>query len=65
MEMIAPGAIVRVRRRGDIAFVVHSRAIDGGWRVISKAVDDRSRSAFSSVTVGAGDIIVVKDAPSL
>lgn len=62
--MIASGAIVRVRRRGDIAFVVHSRGIDGRWRVVSKATDDRSSYAFSSLTVGAGDVIVVKDAPA-
>ncbi len=62
--MIAPGAIARVRRRGDIAFVVHSRALDGGWRVMSKAVDGKRRSAFSSLTVGTGDIVVVKDAPA-
>ncbi len=62
--MIAPGAIVRIRRRGDIAFVVQRRALDGGWRVMSKVVDDRSGSVFSGVTVGAGDVIVVKPAPT-
>ena len=62
--MIAPGAIVRVRRRGDVAFVVHSSGIDGRWRVVSKTVYDERRSAFSSLTVGAGDTIVVEDAPT-
>ena len=41
--MIAPGALVRVRQCGLIAWVVERQEPDGRWHVVSKATDGRGR----------------------
>ncbi len=62
--MITTGAIVTVRKHGDIAFVVYSRMSDRRWRVISKALDERGREAFSGKVVGEGDITLIRATPT-
>jgi len=62
--MITPGSIVRVFKQGNTAWVVDSRGFDGRWKVVSKAVDGRNRSALSSLTVAEGDIVLIKEAPT-
>jgi hypothetical protein len=69
MSTIAPGALVRVRKFGDRAFVVRRRdeLHPERWRVISKAVASdgvRRGELFSGMTVGSGDVVVVKPAPT-
>jgi hypothetical protein len=62
--MISPGAIVRVNRHANIAWVVHSKDLNGRWRCLSKKVDGLNRSALSTLIVGAGDMILIKEAPT-
>jgi hypothetical protein len=63
---IAPGAIVRVLRRGDVAFVVRRRDEFNSrrWQCVAKAFDDRENVLHEGVTVGEGDIVVVREAPT-
>jgi len=63
--MISPGAIVRVFKHGDIAWVVRDKLWDGRWRVVAKAVDQRGRGEIlSSRVVGEGDTVLVRDPPT-
>ena len=62
--MISPGAIVRVYRCGDIAWVVEHQQPDGRWRVCCKAVDHKGRAMFSSRTASENEMVLVQDAPS-
>ena len=63
--MISPGAIVRIYRTGDTAWVVRGRTLSGRWKCISKAVDFRGRAgAFTSFTAGEGDMVLIKDPPT-
>jgi hypothetical protein len=63
---IAPGALVRIRQFGDIAFVVHRKDTfhPRRWHCVSKAVDGRYRILHSGQSAGEGDIVVVREAPS-
>ena len=61
--MIAPGALVRVRQCGLIAWVVERQEPDGRWHVVSKAVDHRGRAVFSGRTAGEGDVMLITPAP--
>ena len=62
--MISPGAIVRVYRCGDIAWVVERHEPDGRWRVCCKAVDHNGRAMFSSRTASENEMVLIQDAPS-
>jgi hypothetical protein len=63
--MISPGAIVTVRQYGAALWVVLRPASDGrAWHLRGKLVDYRGRSAFRGHIAGAGDITVIRDAPT-
>ncbi len=61
--MISPGSVVRVRRLGDVAWVVHSKMFDNKWKVVSKAVDGRGGAMYTSRIVGERYIVPLYDPP--
>jgi hypothetical protein len=63
--MIAPGAIVTCRQTGTILYVVKAQADDGiRWRLHGKRVDWRGRSDVTCRVGGAGDLVLIRPAPT-
>lgn len=58
--MIEVGAIVRLHRHGETAWVVAGKTFDGRWRVTSKVIDRSRREAFNGFTAGNGDMVIGK-----
>ena len=63
MAAIAPGALVTCRQTGAILYVVAARADnERSWRLRAERVDHLGRSDVSALTVGDGDITVIREA---
>ena len=62
--MISAGALVTVRGHGAILWVVKGPAAGGRWYLSAKQTDGRGRSAYRGHVAGAGDISVIRDAPT-
>ena len=62
---IAAGAIVRIRRRGDVAFVVvrQDTCNPRRWRCTAVAIDSKNRILHEGLTAGEGNMMLVRDAP--
>ena len=62
---IAPGAIVRILRRGDVAYVVVRQDTFNPhrWRCTAVAIDSKDRIFHEGITAGEGDMVVVREAP--
>lgn len=58
------GALVRIYKQGDIAWVLDRRMPDGRWKCVSKLVDNMGHQSFSSRTAGEREMVVVQDAPT-
>lgn len=62
---IKPACLVRIRRLGDSRWIFVRREFDARWTCVSKAVIGRSHyQHLTTRSVGAGDIVVVRDPPS-
>jgi hypothetical protein len=62
--MISAGAIVTLRQHGTILWIVRGPAPGGRWYVTAKRVDESGRGSYQNHVAGAGDITVIRDAPS-
>jgi signal peptidase I len=61
--MISPGALVTIKQFGAALWVVRRPASNGSWYCTGKLRDAIGRAAWRGQIAGAGDIIVIRDAP--
>ena len=65
MSTLSPGAICMCpRASGAQLWVVVGRADDGRWRLRGKRVDWRGRSDVTCRVAGAGDLVLIRPAPT-
>jgi hypothetical protein len=64
--MISPGACVKIRQHGDIAYIVHRRDMFAArlWLCVCKAVARGRAPVHNGIVAGEGDIIIVREAPT-
>ena len=62
--MISPGGLVTCRQTGAQLWVVKAPATGGRWSLARKQVGKRGQPANQGRIAGAGDLIVILDAPT-